>query len=278
MRFFVALLALAYVCDARPSNAPSAAFFGSEPGFGGFILGGTNANEGEFPWQLSQQRLGGAWSHSCGASLLGANRALSAAHCVDGAAVTILRVIAGLYDRSNEAGSQISNLDSYTMHQQYGQGAPTFNNDIAILNLVTPIVMGGNVAAAVLPDDNMNQYVNENVVLSGWGRTSASNVLPNVLQKVTIPVISQDACNTLMAPVNGALTGPGQICVKDTANSAGSCNGDSGGPMNWNGPTGTGTRVVGVTSWGIQGGGACLPSYPSVYTRTGYYLDWIASN
>jgi len=275
MRFFVALLALAYVCDARPSDmAPRAAFF--ELGFGGFILGGENANIADFPWQLSQQRLGGAWSHSCGASLLGPNKALSAAHCVDGAAVAILRVIAGLQDRSNEANTQTSTLTGYIMHPQYGVGAPTFNNDIATLQLAVTITMDGNVQPATLPADNSNQYVGDIVVLTGWGRTSASNVLPNLLQKVSIPVIAEAACNTALAPVSGALTGPGQICVKDTANTAGSCNGDSGGPMN-RGQVGS-YIVVGVTSCGIQGGGACLPTYPSIYSRTAFYLDFIGAN
>jgi len=276
MRFFVALLALAYVCDARPSDhAAHAAFF--ELGFGGFILNGENAAIADFPWQLSQQRLGGAWSHSCGASLLGPNKALSAAHCVDGAAVNILRVIAGLQDRSNEAGTQISNLVSYIKHPQYNVGAETFNNDIATLQLTTAIQMGANVAPANLPLANAPDYAGDNVILTGWGRTSASNVLPNVLQKATLPVIDQAECNRLLSPVNGALTGPGQICVKDPASQSGSCNGDSGGPMNHGTVPGAYT-VVGVTSWGIQGAGACLPTYPSIYSRTSFYRDFIDSN
>ena len=47
-----------------------------------YIVGGTDASPGEFPWQLSQTRGG---SHSCGASLLSSAYGLSAAHCVDGA-------------------------------------------------------------------------------------------------------------------------------------------------------------------------------------------------
>ena len=52
--------------------------------------------------------------------------------------------------------------------------------------------------------------------------------------------------------------------------------GDSGGPLNC--PDG-GTRVAGVTSWGVSSGtGNCLQTYPSVYTRTSAYLGWIAAN
>ena len=69
---------------------PQAFIDGARPSFRmngeQYIIGGTDASPGEFPWQLSQQRQADAtWSHSCGASLLSANYGLSAAHCVDGA-------------------------------------------------------------------------------------------------------------------------------------------------------------------------------------------------
>jgi secreted trypsin-like serine protease len=74
--------------ESRPNvnvNAPIAGF--GTLGIDSFIIGGSNANAGEWPWQLSQQRKSStdSWSHSCGASLLSSLTALSAAHCVDGA-------------------------------------------------------------------------------------------------------------------------------------------------------------------------------------------------
>jgi len=273
MKVLVLLLVAAF-CEARPGvDIPAhPAFF--ELGVGSFIVGGVNAMPGEFPWQLSQERLGGAWSHSCGSSLLGATRTLTAAHCVDGASATIIRVIAGLHDRSNPAGAVYSNCASYTMHQNYNQGLETFNNDIGIINLQTPITQGNNIAYARLPANNNDQFTGQSCVMSGWGRTSASNVLPQILQKASITVISTDECNTRMAPVAGARVGPGQICLYQPP--VGSCNGDSGGPLNCQ--DAQGTVVAGVTSWGIQGGGACLQTYPSVYSRTGFYLAWIGGN
>jgi secreted trypsin-like serine protease len=274
MRFFILLLAAAF-CEARPSDQMARASL-HEIGTGSFIVGGSEARVGQYPWQLSQERLGGAWSHSCGASLLTSTRALSASHCVQGAANTILRVIAGLHSRSNQTGAQISNLVSYVLHEQYNQGAETFNNDIAILNLATAIVIGGNVAVAILPTDNSYDFAGDSCMISGWGRTGTPNTLPDTLQHVSIGVISQIECNERMSPVSGALTGPGQICLFDGQQVAGSCNGDSGGPLNCqlNGQT----VVAGVTSWGIQGGGACLQTYPSVYTRTSNFLAWIDSH
>jgi len=275
MRFLIVLL-VAALCDARPSQDGSARAALSGIGTESYILGGTAATPGEFPWQLSQQRLGAQWSHSCGAVLLGPMKVLSAAHCVDGAAVGILRVIAGLHDRSNEAGAVISTLTSYTKHPRYNLDAVTFSNDIATFRLNSNIMAGGNIGYATLPPDNFNNHAGETCVMSGWGRTSASNVLPNILQKVNIEVLTEAECNTRMAPVSGASVGPGQICLFDRATTAGSCNGDSGGPLNCQ--AGPGRIVSGITSWGIQGGGQCLPTYPSVYTRTSFFLTWIADN
>jgi len=167
-------------------------------------------------------------------------------------------------------------VTSSTIHESYGIGAWTFPHDIAVVALTDAFALSATVTRVVLPLDNVDQFVGTTCTLSGWGRTSASNILPDALQKVDIPVISTADCNTLMAPVSGAACDDTQIAVYDAAGATGSCNGDSGGPMNC--PSAGTTVVAGVTSWGISGGGACMPSYPSVYTRTSSYLGWIDAN
>jgi len=276
MRFaVVALLVLVSYCEARPSVD-----FAARASFESFVLNGEEAIRGEFPWQLSQQRLGATWSHSCGASLLSSRYALSAAHCVDGAAVTVLRVVAGIHDRF-EAG-ETSNLSGYKMHENYGAaGSGTFGNDIAILTLSTPIsANGANIQFASLPDNNNDLLFGRRCVISGWGRTGASNILPTYLQKASTNIISTSECNTLLSPVSGATATDNMVCLFESETQAGSCNGDSGGPLNCNYPNADDTRIVvaGVTSWGISGSGVCLPTYPSVYTRTSAYLGWIRDN
>jgi len=271
MRSFVALLAALSLCQARPQafsagGGPSVFMTGDQ-----YIIGGTDASPGEFPWQLSQTRGG---SHSCGASLLNARAGLSASHCVDGALVGSITVIAGLHRRSGTAGSQEVNLASYTMHADYDVGAASFANDIAILNFASAITIGGNIEAALLPASNANDYAGLTCVISGWGRTSSSNTLPDVLQKASIDVITTAACSSLIGSIGNVWAN--HICLYDTRNQVGSCNGDSGGPLNC--PDG-GTRVAGVTSWGVSSAlGNCLQEYPSVYTRTSAYLAWIANN
>jgi elastase-2 len=279
MRSLVAVLLMAYLCDAKPMLVEDGAVasFGVL-GIDNFIIGGSDAVQGVWKWQLSQERLGSTWSHSCGASLLSTTKALSASHCVDGNAPSNLRIIAGVYDRSNLAGSQISNCATYTMHERFQQDPASYSNDVSIINLATPIVLGGNVGLLTLPPDNSNQFVGTVCTITGWGRTSASNILPNILQQADITPITTSECATRMLPVSGTQVWDGHICLYDTAQNKGSCNGDSGGPLNC--PNGAGGYwVAGITSWGISSGlGNCLQTYPSVYTRTSYYLSWINSN
>lgn len=259
------LVATAGLIEAKPSLLkPTFSYSG--------VIGGVDATPGEFPWQLSQERLGGSWSHSCGASLLGANKALSAAHCVDGAAVDILRVVAGLHQRSVTTDTQVSML-TYTMHEQYGQGTPSFANDIAILDLTTAITTAANIAFATLSSGSTD-FAGTSCVISGWGRTSAANTLPDILQKASIGVISTAECQTMVDGIGSIWEG--HICLFSTEGRVGSCNGDSGGPLNC--PAGGTTEVAGVTSWGISTAGICRQNYPSVYTRVSHYIDWINSN
>jgi secreted trypsin-like serine protease len=271
MKWLVALVALVSLCEARPRGESIVIGIPTQyEGVDSMIIGGTNAAVGAWPWQLSQQRSN---SHSCGASLYKQFYALSAAHCVDGAAVSILRVIAGLHDRSNTAGTVIQNLAAYTMHNQYNTGAPTYSNDIATLRFVGAINPGTNIAYATIPANNNNDYAGQTCVITGWGRTSSSNTLPNVLQQASVGILSTTQCQQ---QAGGANIWANHICIKDSQNQRGACNGDSGGPINC--PSGNSYVVTGIASFVFQSGGNCLPSSPSVYTRVSGYLTWIANN
>jgi secreted trypsin-like serine protease len=159
------------------------------------------------------------------------------------------------------------------MHESYDDGSATFANDIAILTFASTISTGSNVALAGLPADNGNSFAGTTCVITGWGRTSSSQTLPNILQQASISILSTAQCQSQGA---GAQITANHICIKDSANTSGACNGDSGGPVNC--PSGGGYVVAGIASFVFQSSGNCLPSSPSVYTRTSTYLTWIRNN
>ncbi len=61
---------------------PLSAQCGVKPNKDFNIVGGSNADPNEWPWQLSMQSSSG--SHFCGGSLIDAEWAITAAHCVEG--------------------------------------------------------------------------------------------------------------------------------------------------------------------------------------------------
>jgi secreted trypsin-like serine protease len=255
------------------------AFSEARPNVDNLIHGGEDAEQGVWTWQLSEQRLTGAtWVHNCGAVLLSSTTALTAASCVDGQLASSIRVVAGLYQQSDVSGAQIAGCDSYTMHSGYADGSASYANDIAIIHLASAIQTGGDVELAQLPPDNSDSFAGVNCTITGWGRNSASDTLPDILQQADIGVITTAECVESFVDVTGVEVWDNQVCALDSGIRIGACDGDNGGPLNCPSATG-GYYVAGIYSWGVNNVlGNCLQRYPSVFTRTGAYLDWISSN
>lgn len=111
-------------------------------------------------------------------------------------------------------------------------------------------------------------FAGRRVEALGWGTTEFGGPLSNRLQKVSLDVINQSACES--AYPNRITSG--QFCTytrgKDT------CNSDSGGPQFFTDVNGNNLLYqIGITSYGLY----CATSMPSVNTRVTAYLDWIVS-
>ena len=86
------------------------------------------------------------------------------------------------------------------------------------------------------------------------------------------PIISNSDCNAIYG-----IVGSGVVCI-DTTGGKGTCNGDSGGPLNMKSEVtkaGQKWKQVGIVSFGASAG--CEVGYPSGFSRVEYYLDWISS-
>merc|ERR1712141_646530 len=210
------------------------------------IVGGHEAEPNQWPWQVALF-VDNAWF--CGGALISENYVLTAAHCVDGA--SYFDVMAGAHNvrESNEPNRvEITSFNGWT-HPQWSPN--DLANDIALIELVT---------------------------CTGWGKPSdnAGGISPVLRMVEDRPIISNSQCNAIYG-----IVGPGVVYI-DTTGGKGTCNVDSGGPLNMkfdtknkDGSAGQKWKQVGVVSFGASAG--CEVGYPAGFSRTEYYRDWVMS-
>ena len=231
---------------------------------GGRIVGGTDASRGEFPHQIMLTR-GVGGSLMCGGSLVAADMVVTAGHCCDGMSAGKLGVDVGSHMLYEDDPDQESFAVSEVMlHEQYDSW--TINNDICLLKLAGSATMGSNVGTIGFPSSMEEYSEGTNCIVSGWGTTSEGGSLGRTLQKVTVPVVSDDHCRDSYGQSDIA---DSMICAGLDEGGKDSCQGDSGGPFM------CGNQLSGVVSWGY---GCAEAGYPGVYTQTSYFIDWLNSH
>ncbi|XP_071451631.1 trypsin-3-like [Hetaerina americana] len=71
----------------------------------------------------------------------------------------------------------------------------TYDWDIAVLKVSRPFVLSKTVSPVSLPEEGEELEAGVLVKVSGWGYTSDGGLKAKILQKITIPVYNQDACD-----------------------------------------------------------------------------------
>ncbi len=245
------------------------------------VVGGQSVDHGSFPWQVSigftgKSALSG---HFCGGILIGAEWAMTAAHCmVDKGKVwrpNDITVRHGLTQLSD--GGRALTVDRIFVHPGYRGG----DNDIALLKLSSP-VQGARRSYATLPQPDVARrfvFTNACAVVTGWGRTAPNQRPPDRLQGVALPIVDQETCRRAYAGHYGAdAVTANEICAGFPEGGRDSCNGDSGGPLVVEGGP-TGFVLAGVVSWGGYDNDSnfycALEKGYGVYTRVSRYIPWI---
>ncbi|KAL9702331.1 hypothetical protein quinque_005849 [Culex quinquefasciatus] len=205
----------------------------------GYIVGGSNAGEGQFPYQ---------W-------------ALSAAHCTVGRTTANTFVVVGALLLNAGGQSHQSNL----IVNHPGYSSLSLANDISVIRVATPFVFNANVAPVALASAFLESGAGAQA--SGWGQTSHPGSLPNHLQWVNVDIITLAECRSRHSAINAARVHDNTIC-SSSPTGIGMCMGDSGGPLSHNGVQ------QGIVSWGI----ACAQGFPDVFARVSSHRDWILSN
>lgn len=239
-----------------------------------YIIGGNATNINEVPYQVSLQVNG---SHICGGSILNDKQIITAAHCAKYSANSyqVKTGLTLLNSPTNNSGTY--NVEQIIVHPQYNSS--TSDNDIALIKVSGNIIFNSDTKSIPIATQSDNLYnEGQNTTVSGWGWTTAgSSTVSNQLNKVSVPIISTQTANNLLAnsfPQHPVLTA-NMIATSPLSNDRlGPCHGDSGGPLVAKNSDGI-TKLIGAVSWGVPNcnGGS---NSPSIYAKVINYSDWIS--
>jgi hypothetical protein len=230
------------------------------------IIGGTAASISDFPW-IVYFRSG---NYVCGGSIIAPDWILTAAHCTEDVNFiptlpADMSVIAGLEIPTVNNTSNTYNVSQVFVHENYNH--TTFENDIALLKLKTPINNGKSKPIKLITKNDVAEGATAPGVqawVAGWGSTSPYFLYPSAkLLKVQLPIVSTEQAMQVWQTIpSTALMAGFEYGLKDA------CSGDSGGPLTV--PVYGEQRLAGIVSWGND---KCN-TYAG-YTRVSDFLGWI---
>ncbi|XP_070533270.1 chymotrypsinogen B-like isoform X2 [Ptychodera flava] len=234
------------------------------------IVGGNDADVGEWPWQIVFYSVDFG-QYFCGGSLISEDWILTAAHCFwpESLLYSDIRACIGVHNLSQiDPMSDCSQFADHPIpHELYDHVTVDF--DIALVKLASSANLEHpNIDAVLLPGEGDVFKTGDMCHITGWGQLGENSSEPvDILQEASVPLINTNDCKPYFSP--GEITS-NMICAGYEDGGVDACQGDSGGPLvcesdgNW--------TLVGVTSWGR---GCGRPQSPTVYTNVTLFMDWI---
>ncbi|KAL7860821.1 hypothetical protein AOLI_G00171700 [Acnodon oligacanthus] len=261
-------VALMQTCDAQVCGRPP---------LGNRIVGGTEARDGSWPWQVDIQL--GASGHVCGGSLISRDWVLSAAHCFPKPSdVSSYRLYMGRYQLNGYNQFEMSSSVSRVVVPD-GYSTPQEGRDIALVQLRTPVSWTDRIQPVCLPDSDLQFYSGTLCHVTGWGDIQEGVPLSGIgtLREVEVPIIDQASCNSMYSLQSSSSDRvdilSDMICAGYKEGGKDSCQGDSGGPLVC--LIGNGTWIqAGIVSFGL---GCAQQNRPGVYAKVSSFAGLIRS-
>ncbi|XP_077394320.1 complement factor D [Festucalex cinctus] len=241
--------------------------------FGEAIMGGSEAAAHSRPYMASIQAVeGDAMKHECGGFAVADQWLMTAVHCLP-AGPNGRKVVLGVHSLS-QAEDTKQTFDILELHNHPQFNPDNYDNDIALIKLDRPFNSTEAVkAVAFLRAGGVNPDTNAEVETAGWGSLDNLGNRPDALHEASMGVVSSTRCGRsdyFGRKFTGNMICAHKLCPDPCDGPhriVDSCDGDSGGPLLYNGV------AVGITS---NGGKKCgQVKKPGIYTIISHYTEWI---
>ncbi|XP_053072651.1 serine protease 55 isoform X2 [Acinonyx jubatus] len=187
------------------------------------IIGGMEAEVGEFPWQVSIQARN---EHFCGGAIINEWWIVTAAHCLfyEELSPMDLSVVLGTNDLRSPS-LEIKRVTSIILHKDFQR--VNMDNDIALLLLALPITFSGLKEPICLPR-KLSPSMWHKCWVAGWGQTNTDdkNSMKTDLMKVPMIIMDWKKCSKAFPRLTKNM-----LCAGYENESFDACQGDSGGPL-----------------------------------------------